>query len=122
MQILAAKLAERQREERRRSSRQLAGPQTDVAWGNQIRSYVLAPYQLVKDLRTEHETGNVEAVLDGDLDDFMRRLPAVAPGHDGVTEPTCRVTVRHGSTVGVKRAGGAARLVRESSLARPTGG
>jgi peptide chain release factor 2 len=71
MQILAAKIAARQREERRRELAQLAGPQTEIEWGNQIRSYVLAPYQLVKDLRTEHETGNVEAVLDGDLDAFM---------------------------------------------------
>jgi len=71
MQFLAAKLAERQREERRAELSALTGPQTDVAWGNQIRSYVMAPYQLVKDLRTEHETGNVEAVLDGELDEFM---------------------------------------------------
>jgi peptide chain release factor 2 len=71
MQILAAKLAERQREARRRELVELAGPQTEIEWGNQIRSYVLAPYQLVKDLRTDHETGNVEAVLDGDLDAFM---------------------------------------------------
>ncbi|MGP8162371.1 MAG: peptide chain release factor 2 [Acidimicrobiales bacterium] len=71
MQILAAKIAERQREERRRELAQLAGPQTEIEWGSQIRSYVLAPYQLVKDVRTEHETGNVEAVLDGDLDAFM---------------------------------------------------
>ena len=71
LQILAAKLAERQREERRADLEALAGPQTQAAWGNQIRSYVLAPYQLVKDLRTEHETGNVQAVLDGDLDAFM---------------------------------------------------
>ena len=71
MQILAAKLAERQREERRAEISALAGPQTDIEWGNQIRSYVLAPYQLVKDLRTDYETGNVDAVLDGDLDDFM---------------------------------------------------
>ena len=43
----------------------------DNAWGNQIRTYVMAPYQMVKDLRTGQETGNVEAVLDGDLDPFM---------------------------------------------------
>ena len=44
---------------------------TDIAFGHQIRSYVMAPYQLVKDLRTEHETGNISAVLDGDLDPFI---------------------------------------------------
>jgi peptide chain release factor 2 len=71
MQILAAKLAERQREERRKELESLSGPLSDVAWGSQIRSYVLAPYQLVKDLRSNYETGNVEAVLDGDLDEFM---------------------------------------------------
>ena len=71
LQILAAKLAERQREERRKELETLSGPLSDVAWGSQIRSYVLAPYQLVKDLRTSYETGNVEAVLDGDLYDFM---------------------------------------------------
>jgi peptide chain release factor 2 len=71
MQILAAKLADQAREERRRELEALAGEQRDVAWGSQIRSYVLAPYQMVKDLRTEHEVGNVQAVLDGDLDEFM---------------------------------------------------
>jgi peptide chain release factor 2 len=71
MQILAARLAERQREERRREMEALSGDKKDVAWGSQIRSYVLAPYQLVKDLRTNHETGNVQAVLDGDLDSFV---------------------------------------------------
>jgi len=71
MQILGAKLAERQREERVAELASISGPQTQAAWGNQIRSYVMAPYQLVKDLRTEHETGNVQAVLDGDLDVFM---------------------------------------------------
>jgi peptide chain release factor 2 len=71
MQILAAKLAERAREERRAELDKLAGVQTDNAWGSQIRSYVLAPYQLVKDHRTDFETGNVDAVLDGDIDAFM---------------------------------------------------
>ena len=71
LQILGAKLAERQRETRLAELSELTGPQSDVSWGNQIRSYVLAPYQLVKDLRTNEETGNVDAVLDGELDDFM---------------------------------------------------
>jgi peptide chain release factor 2 len=71
MQILAAKLAERQREQRRAELEAITGPTTTASMGTQIRSYVLAPYQLVKDLRTGHEVGNVEAVLDGDLDGFM---------------------------------------------------
>jgi peptide chain release factor 2 len=72
MQVLAAKLAERQREERRAELVALAGPQSRVSRaGTFIRGYVLAPYQQVKDERTGHETGNVQAVLDGDLDPFM---------------------------------------------------
>ena len=71
MQILAAKLADKQREERTASLEAMAGPKAQIGWGAQIRSYVLAPYQLVKDLRTDYETGNVQAVLDGDLDGFM---------------------------------------------------
>lgn len=71
LQILGAKLAERQRAERQAELDALGGERTENAWGNQIRSYVLAPYQLVKDLRTQVESGNVEAVLDGDLDQFM---------------------------------------------------
>jgi len=71
MQVLGAKLAERQRAEHQATLDSLAGERTDNAWGNQIRSYVLAPYQLVKDLRSGEETGNVDAVLDGDLDRFI---------------------------------------------------
>jgi peptide chain release factor 2 len=71
LQILGAKLAERARAERQAELDALSGERVDNAWGNQIRSYVVAPYQLVKDLRTNHETGNVDAVLDGDLDAFM---------------------------------------------------
>jgi len=71
MQILAARLAERQREEQRRELERLSGDKQDVAFGNQIRTYTLAPYQLVKDERTRYETGNVAAVLDGDLDGFI---------------------------------------------------
>ena len=71
MQILAARLAERQREEHRKEIEALSGDKRDVAFGNQIRTYTLAPYQLVKDERTRFETGNVQAVLDGDLDAFI---------------------------------------------------
>jgi len=71
MQILTAKLIERQREEQVLELQALSGPREKVEWGSQIRSYVLAPYQQVKDARSQVETGNVEAVLDGDLDVFM---------------------------------------------------
>jgi peptide chain release factor 2 len=71
MQILEAKLAERARAQLQSEMDALSGNRGDNAWGSQIRSYVQAPYQLVKDHRTDFETGNVEAVLDGDLDDFM---------------------------------------------------
>ena len=65
--MLAAKVAEDHQAELDR----IAGKQAQVGWGSQIRSYVLQPYQMVKDLRTEVETSNVAAVLDGDLDPFM---------------------------------------------------
>jgi peptide chain release factor 2 len=72
MQILAAKLAERQREDRRAELAAISGPQGQISrTGSFIRGYVLAPYQLVKDERTKHETGNVQNVLDGELDPFM---------------------------------------------------
>jgi len=83
MQILAAKLFDVQRAERRAELDSLSGPKVEVAWGNQIRSYVMAPYQMVKDLRTGYETGNVDAVLDGDIDAFieaeLRRRRADGP-------------------------------------------
>jgi len=71
MQILAARLAERMREERAAELAQISGEKREVAFGSQIRTYTLAPYRLVKDERTRHETGNVDAVLDGDLDEFI---------------------------------------------------
>ncbi|MGH9224539.1 MAG: peptide chain release factor 2 [Acidimicrobiales bacterium] len=71
LQILGAKLAERAREERRKEMEALSGEQRDVAWGSQIRTYVLQPYQMAKDLRTDHEIGNVQGVLDGGIDPFI---------------------------------------------------
>jgi peptide chain release factor 2 len=71
MAFLRAKLAEKQRVERIEQLEGIRGEQRAVGFGSQIRSYVLQPYQMVKDLRTEYETGNVDAVLDGDLDQFI---------------------------------------------------
>jgi peptide chain release factor 2 len=71
MQVLASKLAEVQRLQRKDELEAIAGRAKQAEMGNQIRSYVLAPYQQVKDLRTQHEVGNVNGVLDGDLDDLM---------------------------------------------------
>jgi peptide chain release factor 2 len=71
MEYLKAKLAELQRQEREAELNAIRGTQSSVGFGSQIRSYVMQPYQMVKDLRTEHETGNVDAVLDGALDEFM---------------------------------------------------
>jgi peptide chain release factor 2 len=71
MTRLKAMLAARIEEERQAEKDRIAGKTAMVGWGTQIRSYVLQPYQMVKDLRTEVESGNVAAVLDGDLDNFM---------------------------------------------------
>jgi peptide chain release factor 2 len=71
MTLLKAKLAELEREKRQAELDAVRGEQREVAWGSQIRSYVLHPYQMVKDHRTGHETGNTSAVLDGDIDDFI---------------------------------------------------
>jgi peptide chain release factor 2 len=71
MQILAVKLMELRREEEKAKVAEIAGEQRAAEWGSQIRSYVLQPYQQVKDLRSNVEIGNVEGVLDGDLDELM---------------------------------------------------
>jgi peptide chain release factor 2 len=71
MTHLKAKLAELARQERAAQLQEIRGEQSEAGWGRQIRSYVLQPYQMVKDLRTDYETGNVSAVLDGDLDDLV---------------------------------------------------
>jgi len=71
LKILAARLAERARKEREQQLAALRGERGEIAFGNQIRSYVLHPYQMVKDHRTGIETGNVNAVLDGELDQFV---------------------------------------------------
>ena len=71
LKILKAKLWVLQEEERRKEEQQLKGGYKTPGWGNQIRSYVLHPYKMVKDLRTNYETSNADAVLDGDIDGFI---------------------------------------------------
>ena len=85
IKVLKARLLERQLEEKEDELRKLRGEHVEAGWGNQIRNYVLHPYQLVKDLRTNVETSNTTAVLDGDLDVFIQaELERVATaGDDG---------------------------------------
>jgi peptide chain release factor 2 len=71
MKILMARLLERKIAEREKEIAQIRGEHVEAGWGNQIRSYVLHPYQMVKDLRTTVETSDTKGVLDGDLDRFM---------------------------------------------------
>jgi peptide chain release factor 2 len=71
MRILRARLLELKQAEKEEERAILRGEYTKAEWGSQIRSYVLHPYQMVKDHRTEYESGNTQAVLDGDLDEFM---------------------------------------------------
>jgi peptide chain release factor 2 len=72
IRVLKARLLERVLEEKEAETRRLKGEHVEAGWGNQIRSYVLHPYQMVKDHRTGQETSNTAAVLDGDLDTFMQ--------------------------------------------------
>ena len=71
MKVLRAKLYEREVEERKDKAAEIAAEKKEIGWGSQIRSYVLHPYKMVKDLRTGVESGNPDAVLDGNLDDFV---------------------------------------------------
>jgi peptide chain release factor 2 len=80
MNMLKARLYEQELQRREAASAATEASKTDIGWGHQIRSYVLAPYQLVKDLRTGVEKGNPDAVLDGDLDAFMAAALAARVG------------------------------------------
>jgi peptide chain release factor 2 len=82
MRVLKARLVQLEEEKRRAEIAELKGDHVEAGWGNQIRSYVLHPYQMVKDHRTNHETGNVQAVLDGRLDEFMEAYLRFAMGTD----------------------------------------
>ena len=80
MGMLKARLYEAELQRREAAASAQESAKTDIGWGHQIRSYVLAPYQMVKDLRTGVEKGNPDAVLDGGLDDFMAAALAARVG------------------------------------------
>lgn len=80
MKMLRSRLYDLERKKQQKIKDQIEDGKGGIAWGNQIRSYVLQPYRLVKDLRTEYEVGNVDAVLDGDLDDFIEAYLLMAAG------------------------------------------
>ena len=81
MKVLRARLAELEEQKRREQLAELKGDHIKAEWGSQIRSYVLHPYQMVKDHRTAYETGNTAAVLDGRLDEFMEAYLRSTVGH-----------------------------------------
>lgn len=72
MKMLKSKLLDLKEKEQKEKIEDLKGEQKDIAWGSQIRSYVFCPYTMVKDHRTNYEVGNVQAVMDGDLNEFMK--------------------------------------------------
>jgi len=82
MRVLRARLYEHERAKRQEEMDKLHASKKEIAWGSQIRSYVMQPYRLVKDHRTGQERGNVDAVLDGDLDDFIQAYLRYEP-HSG---------------------------------------
>lgn len=71
MQVLKSRIFQQMEEEKQKERQEIENTKTDIGWGNQIRSYVFHPYQMVKDHRTDHETGNTSAVMNGDLDGFI---------------------------------------------------
>ena len=71
LKVLKSKLYQLEIEKQEESKKILEGEKKDIAWGNQIRSYVFHPYNMIKDHRTKFEVGNVKAVMDGNIDDFM---------------------------------------------------
>jgi peptide chain release factor 2 len=80
MDMLRARLYEQELQRRRVAQEATEAAKTDIGWGHQIRSYVLHPYKMVKDLRTGTESGNPQAVLDGDLDRFLEASLAQGAG------------------------------------------
>jgi peptide chain release factor 2 len=72
MKMLKAQLYEREKQQQKTQQQEFHGEKKEIGWGSQIRSYVLQPYRLAKDHRTNYEIGNVDAVLDGHIDPFIK--------------------------------------------------
>ncbi len=94
MKILRARLYERERRAQQEKLQEKHDNLDEISWGNQIRSYVMQPYRLVKDHRTNTEKGNVDAVMDGDIDEFieaylMNLMNTREKARDGVVIPNC---------------------------------
>ena len=83
MKVLRSRLHELEMEKLKEKKVEMAGEKKDIAWGSQIRSYVLHPYRMVKDLRTQMEVGNVDAVLDGEIDGFIEAFLLHGNGKSG---------------------------------------
>ena len=72
MKMLKARLYQVEKEKEQAKMDKMASSKTEIGWGNQIRSYVFHPYTMVKDHRTKHETGNIQAVMNGEIDGFIK--------------------------------------------------
>jgi len=83
MKVLKSRLYELEVEKQQKEQEELAGEKKEISWGSQIRSYVLHPYRMIKDHRTNHETGNIDPILDGDLDGFIRAYLVYSAGSTG---------------------------------------
>ena len=80
MKVLRSRLYEHYREQQEAEREKQESEKKDIAWGNQIRSYVFHPYSMVKDHRTKVEVGNVQAVMDGDIDQFIENYLIASSG------------------------------------------
>ena len=124
MRILKSRLAELQEEQREAELARERGAAQDIGFGSQIRSYVLHPYQLVKDHRTDFEVGNAQGVLDGSLDGFIRAyLLEKAAGKGSVPPPSQAGAAKHVSYTGASpRAGAACRAGLQARMGRSFAG
>jgi peptide chain release factor 2 len=122
MKILRARLYEIEKEKRDAEIDELRGPKREISFGSQIRNYVLYPYQLVKDVRTGIETGNVDAVLDGDIDDFVVGYHRWRVKGEGMADETVAAAIEADESVATDTSGpGAAADAGDAGAAEGAG-